>query len=51
MIENLIKELQKLQRIHKLLEKIYLEIGPYSTLLNPETMRELRDIFQFDDSE
>ena len=51
-LEDLLKEIKKLQEAHKLLEKIWLELDPYSKgEISDETWGKVRDYFGFDDSE
>jgi hypothetical protein len=51
-VENLINELERMQLARKLLETVYLEIGPYKNgQISDETLDKLRRFFNFDDSE
>ena len=55
MIEKLVEELQQLLHAKKLLELVWLEIGPYDNRGvfkdNPELQTQLNDFMKFDDSE
>ena len=49
---NAIDELlQDLKEAKDLLERIYLQLGPYNNVLNPELKSDLNKYMKFDDSE
>jgi hypothetical protein len=50
-LSSFLEDIDKLDRAQKLLEKIWYELGPYTDVLERTTRRELRDFFEFDDSE
>ncbi len=50
-IGKLLEELYKLQEAHKLLEEVWLELGPYTEKLSDELSNKLNRFFKFDDSE
>lgn len=52
-ITKFLEEIESLQRAKELLEKVYLEIGPYCHRdhLPDELIRKIHDYFGFDDSE
>lgn len=51
-IQKLIKEISDLEYAKDLLEKVYLELGPYRDgKIRQETWQEVQNYFGFDDSE
>ena len=49
---KLIKTLEKGVKAHKLLERIFSEIGPYADRQpSHKTLSDIQDYFEFDDSE
>lgn len=52
MIEDLIKELERLQKAEKLLERVYIYSDRYGDYEGDSTLRnEINNFFGFDDSE
>ena len=51
LFEKLASEINKANEADAILEKIWLEIGPYSNKISSEAMNRLRSYFEFDDSE
>lgn len=51
-LEKFLDEFEHLKEARELLEKVYIEIGPYNDGgLSEETLMRLRAFFEFDDSE
>lgn len=51
-ITKFLEEIESLQQAKDLLEKVYLEIGPYNRdKISEELNRKINDYFGFDDSE
>ena len=50
-INNLIEEIENLKEAADLLEKVWLEIGPYTDKISNELSSQLNGFFKFDDSE
>lgn len=51
-LAKLLAEIARLNEGYELLEKIWLEVGPYQQdKVTPETWRKVNDYFHFDDSE
>lgn len=51
-LQKLLKEIKNLEDAKDLLEKIWLDIGPYQDgEVSSETWRKVRNFFEFDDSE
>ena len=51
-INSLIDDIERLKAGYKLLEDIYLEVGPYESKKIPEELcYKMREFFGFDDSE
>jgi hypothetical protein len=49
---ELIQLFQRAEKAEELLQKIWIEVGPYNQeKLSGETLRKLNDWFEFDDSE
>ncbi len=50
-IDKLIEEIENLKEAADLLEKVWLEIGPYTDKISDELSYKLNSFFKFDDSE
>ena len=51
-LQELLKEIENLEHARKLLDKIWMDIGPYDQgKITDDTWRELRKFYDFDDSE
>lgn len=51
-LQELIEEINHLIEAKKLLERVYLEVGPYGDgKIERETRHKINDYFNFDDSE
>jgi hypothetical protein len=51
-VDKVIDELIKLNLAKSILEKVFLEVGPYNTgTISERTLDEIREFFNFDDSE
>lgn len=50
-VRALLDELERAEKSKKLLEEIWLELGPYTDKLPPELLSRMQDYFGFNDSE
>ena len=51
-LKTLLEQIEDLQTAKELLEKVWVEVGPYNhDKLSDKTMSELQKYFKFDDSE
>ena len=50
-LSKLIEEIEELKEARQLLEKVWLEIGPYTDKISDELSSQLNNFFRFDDSE
>lgn len=51
-LDAVLHDIKKLQEAYKILEKIYIDIGPYSrNEVSRETLLSMNNFFEFDDSE
>jgi len=51
MLSEFKDEITRLEEAETLLERVYLELGPYNHILSDDLKGEINDHFKFDDSE
>ena len=51
MVDKFLEEIEDLKKAKALLEEIWIEIGPYSTVLKDSLQQKINNYFRFDDSE